>query len=502
MSKNSQEKNYLSVLGSPFVLGLTSTATANIVTARFVKASKNENEDDTQKFLADYPYFQGKCGNLLQTPDTWYMGCGKTKELDEAALGEVFMKLAAQALTSFEEFQIEVPQFLLEKFGASTVAILLTTAFAVSAYPTDFLKKKSAAEKIILKKLLLNVENSAQEYASEFLQKAQENFSLAEHINGMRQVQALPGNFATPETIEKKIHAMSEHYGFQVKVYQQAELEEIGAGGIVAVGKGSVIPPRMISMEYIPEQQDDSTPTMAIVGKGVTFDTGGISLKPGSNMHEMKFDLSGAAATIHAVSAAAALKLPVRVAGVIGLVENMPDGAALKPGDVYTALNGTTVEVQNTDAEGRLVLGDLLTHAQNAFKPNLMVNLATLTGAMMVALGHFYAGVFSNQNKAKDILDIASQNSREPIWHMPMGRLYRDLLKSDIADYNNIGGRAGGSCSAASFLSVFVKEEIPWAHIDIAGIGYSQKGFGVYPPVSGFGIRLLVEAAKELSKRQ
>jgi len=215
-------------------------------------------------------------------------------------------------------------------------------------------------------------------------------------------------------------------------------------------------------------------------------------------MHEMKYDMSGAAAVLHSIAAIAELKLPTHVVAAIGLAENMPDGAALKPGDVYTAYNNKTIEVQNTDAEGRLILGDLLSYVGENYKPALMVNLATLTGACLVALGRFYAGLFTENEDVKNTLLEASKESLEPVWPMPMGPLYKKMLKSNIADYNNIGERWGGASSAAGFLSVFVDKKIPWAHIDIAGIAYMTKGFGVYPTVAtGYGVRLLVELARQ-----
>jgi len=216
---------------------------------------------------------------------------------------------------------------------------------------------------------------------------------------------------------------------------------------------------------------------------------------------EMKYDMSGSATVLHSIAAIAELKLPVRAIGVVGMVENMPGPGAFKPGDVYTSLKGTTIEVQNTDAEGRLVLGDLLTYAEKHYKPDLLIDLATLTGAILVALGPYYAGLFSPGDKTAAIITKASENSLEPVWRMPMNKKFKNQLKSDIADFNNIGGRYGGSSSAASFLSVFVENHEKWAHLDIAGIGFIKKGFNVYPSVAtGFGIRLLTDIAGNLKK--
>lgn len=491
---NNKEKNYFNIPSPPFSLKLGEGSKHRIQLVLM------KNETEKKNIVSDFPYFKASVLEIVQAPAVWYVGCGSIDKLDENYLADIFKAVAKKSVTNLEELQIEIPIEILQKFSGTLTAILLSTAFAVESYPVDFLKNKPQSQKIIVKKILVHIksDNSLEQNSciENFTSALEQNYKIAEHINGMRQVQALPGNYANPETLEKKFRDLAQHYNLKIKVYQKDDLEKIGAGGILTVGKGSAIAPRMITLEYNHDQKD--LPSLALVGKGVTFDTGGISLKPGGDMHEMKFDLSGAASVVHALCAIATLKIPIKASATIGLVENMPDGTACKPGDVYTALNGTTVEVQNTDAEGRLVLGDLLTHAQNQYQPNLMIDLATLTGAIVVALGPYYAGLFTPSQKAKETIEQASKNSGEPVWQMPMGRVYKDLLKSDIADYNNIGGRQGGSSSAASFLSVFVKDQTDWAHIDIAGIAYSKKGVGVYPPVSGFGIRLLVDVAKEL----
>lgn len=497
IKNNNKEKDYFHIPSPPFSLKFGEGANHRI------QLILSDNEHDKTTIASDFPYFKASLLELVQAPAIWYVGCGSLEKLDETHLADIFKTIAKKAVIHLTEVQVEVPIEILQKFSGSLVATLLSTAFAVESYPVDFLKSKPQSQKIMIEKVFVHVksDNSPEQKSSieSFTFALEQNHKIAEHINGMRQVQALPGNYANPESLEKKFRDLAQHYNLKIKVYQKEELEKIGAGGILTVGKGSAIAPRMITLEYNSDQED--LPSLSLVGKGVTFDTGGISLKPGADMHEMKFDLSGAASVVHALCAIATLNIPVKASATIGLVENMPSSTACKPGDVYTALNGTTVEVQNTDAEGRLVLGDLLTHAQAQFRPDLMIDLATLTGAIVVALGPYYAGLFTPSSKAKATIEKASQKSGEPVWQMPMGRLYKDLLKSEIADYNNIGGRQGGSSSAASFLSVFVKEETAWAHIDIAGVAYTKKGVGVYPPVAGFGIRLLVDVAKELAEK-
>jgi len=404
--------------------------------------------------------------------------------------------VARDAAKSFSDLVIRFDAGIQAKLAAEKIARLAMVAFGIAIYPVDFLKKKPESENIKLKNITFDV---SPDYTATWNEIISTYSNLINHVNGMRQVQSLPANYITPETMEKRAKAMAVKFGLKIRIFNQTQLEKMGAHGIISVGKGSVIPPRMIVLEYSPKGVKGKT--LALVGKGVTFDTGGISIKPSSDMHEMKYDMSGSAAAIHAIAAIAEMKLPVRVVAAIGLAENMPDGNAIKPGDVYKAYNGTTIEVQNTDAEGRLILGDVLSYVDKNYKPDYMVDLATLTGACAVALGSYYAGLFSNNNDFKDILLKISEKSLEPVWPLPMGPLYLAQMKSDIADYNNIGDRWGGASSAASFLSVFVNKKTPWIHLDIAGIADIKKGFGVYPAVAtGYGVRLLTELAQELGK--
>jgi leucyl aminopeptidase len=232
-------------------------------------------------------------------------------------------------------------------------------------------------------------------------------------------------------------------------------------------------------------------PPVAFIGKGVTFDTGGISIKPAAGMEEMKWDMAGAGAVIGLMKALAGRKAKVNAIGVIGLVENMPSGTAQRPGDVVKSMSGQTIEVINTDAEGRLVLADAIWYAQDRFKPQLMVNLATLTGAIMVALGQIHAGLFSNNDQLSERLLAAGRASGELLWRMPLGDGYDKIINSDIADMKNVGNRYGGSITAAQFIQRFVNG-VPWAHLDIAGMAWSDKDAPTVPKgATGYGVRLL-----------
>ena len=474
------------------------------ITIKFIASAKTDEKkkSETSKIiLKEYPYFKAGAGEIIKSEKVWYVGAGSQEDLNVDVLGLALINTAKDVAKCFEAITVEFDEIIQETISTDKIARLAITAFGIAVYPVDFLKSKPDSENIKLKSVHFVIQNEDKKSWEE-IQKIYNK--LINHINGMRQVQSLPANYITPETMEKRAKAMATKFGLKIKVFNRAQLEKMSANGIVSVGKGSIIPPRMIVLEYSPAAKSvKNMKTLALIGKGVTFDTGGISIKPSSDMHEMKYDMSGAAASIHAIAAISEMKLNVKVIAAIGLAENMPDGAAIKPGDVYTAYNGKTIEVQNTDAEGRLILGDVLSYVDKNYKPDFMIDLATLTGACAVALGSFYAGLFSDHADLKNMLTDISAKSLEPIWRLPMGPLYKAGLKSDIADYNNIGERWGGASSAASFLSIFVDKKTPWAHLDIAGIADIKKGFNVYPAVAtGFGIRLLTELAMELSKNK
>lgn len=457
-------------------------------------------EKNGKVYIEQMPEFSARVGEELFFSEALHVGIGPLDELDADRLAELFKKIYNRMKFYQKKIEIIIPDSLIEKFKADEIANLGVTAAGISLYSTHLLKTESKSSKAQKKKVQLNkivfvTKDSKQ------CQKSLDYYSeIVDHINGMRQVQALPGNYLTPASMEKRARQMAKKFGLKIQVLKKKDLEKINAGGILAVSRGSEREPRMIILEYNPSQK--KVPTLALVGKGVTFDTGGISLKPSSDMHEMKYDMSGSALALHSIASIAEKKLPVRVVATIGMVENMPDGAAFKPGDVYTSYKGLTIEVQNTDAEGRLVLGDLLSYTEKKYSPDYMVDFATLTGSVVVALGYYHAGLFSNNEKLTSLLEKSSTESLEPLWEMPMGRLYKEELKSDIADYNNIGGRYGGSISAAEFLRLFVDEKTPWAHIDIAGIGFMKKGFNVYSKGgTGYGIRLITRLAENLSQK-
>ncbi|RVA10890.1 leucyl aminopeptidase, partial [Mesorhizobium sp. M7A.F.Ca.US.002.01.1.1] len=280
-----------------------------------------------------------------------------------------------------------------------------------------------------------------------------------------------------------------EGLGVKVEILAEKEMKKLGMGSLLGVAQGSPRGARMAIMQWNGGKPKDSP--IAFVGKGVTFDTGGNSIKPASGMEDMKGDMGGAAAVTGLMHALAARKAKANVVGIIGLVENAVDGHAQRPGDIVTSMSGQTIEVLNTDAEGRLVLADALWYCNDRFQPKFMVNLATLTGAIMVALGQHYAGLFSNNDELAEKLSVAGQATQERLWRMPLGAEYDKLIDSKNADMKNIGGRFGGATIAAQFLQRFVKDT-PWAHLDIAGTAMGAPSNEINQSWgSGFGVRLL-----------
>ncbi|MBX3528656.1 MAG: leucyl aminopeptidase, partial [Rhodoblastus sp.] len=298
-----------------------------------------------------------------------------------------------------------------------------------------------------------------------------------------------------PESFADRAAQVASQYGLACDIFDEPRLRAERMNSLLGVAQGSVRPARMVVLEY--QGAGPDRPWLALVGKGVTFDSGGLSLKPSDSMKTMKGDMAGAATVLGALAAIAQLKLPVNVLGLMGLVENMPSGSAYKLGEVLTARNGVTIEVMNTDAEGRLVLADVLWHVQTKYKPSFMVDLATLTGAIMVALGQEYAGLFSNNDELSERLRKSGEATGEKVWRMPLAPAYDKMIDSKFADMKNTGGRYGGSITAAQFLQRYV-EKTPWAHLDIAGTGMGSPSSDINQSWgSGWGVRLLDRMVKD-----
>ncbi len=314
--------------------------------------------------------------------------------------------------------------------------------------------------------------------------------AIVDGVGLTRELVTEPANIIYPESFVARCERLKA-VGVEFEVLGQAEMEAAGMGALLGVNQGSVHDPRLLVMRWDGTNGTNPTPVV-FVGKGVTFDTGGISIKPAGGMEDMKWDMGGAGAVAGAMLALATRKAKAHVVGVCGLVENMPDGKAQRPGDVVTSMSGQTIEVINTDAEGRLVLCDAMTWVQKKYKPAVMVDLATLTGAMIVALGSEHGGMFANDDGLADQLLAAGKAAGDPLWRMPLGAAYDKLIDSPIADMKNVGPREGGSITAAQFLQRFVDDGVKWAHLDIAGMVWASKPGAVWDKgATGYGVRLL-----------
>lgn len=314
--------------------------------------------------------------------------------------------------------------------------------------------------------------------------------AVAEGVEFTRELVAEPANKIYPLSFVERCEERFAGTGAELMVLDEAAMEKLGMGALLGVGQGSEQPSRLLAIKWLGGNAGD--PPVAFVGKGVTFDTGGISLKPGAGMWDMKWDMGGAGAVAGAMLALAKRKARANIIGVVGLVENMPDGKAQRPGDIVTSMSGQTIEVLNTDAEGRLVLCDALTWTQREFSPSLIVDLATLTGAMIISLGHEHGGMFANDDDLADDLLEAGKGVGDKLWRMPLGAAYDKLIDSPISDMKNIGPREAGSITAAQFLKRFIENGTRWAHLDIAGMVWADKPGRTWDKgATGYGVRLL-----------
>ena len=321
-----------------------------------------------------------------------------------------------------------------------------------------------------------------------------------EGISLTRELVTEPANIIYPETFVERVRASTEGTGLEIEVLDRAAMEKLGMGALLGVAQGSAREARLLVLKW--NGGGEGAKPVAFVGKGVTFDTGGISIKPAAGMEAMKWDMGGAGAVAGAMKAIALRKAKANIVGICGLVENMPSGTAQRPGDVVTTMSGQTVEVINTDAEGRLVLADAITYVQRNYKPSTIIDLATLTGAILISLGHEWAGLFSNNDELASQLQHVGEASGDKLWRMPLAEPFDRLIDSPIADMKNVGPREGGSITAAQFIQRFVDNGTPWAHIDMAGKAWSDKPGTTYDKgATGFGVRLLDEYVSDVLER-
>ena len=377
-----------------------------------------------------------------------------------------------------------------KKLTSQTVGQALAEGAHFGSYRYDEYMAKSKDGRLNSLKVVIG--DAAGDIARQLAKGARIGDAIGTSQSFARTIANRPGNVINPPTLAAATKKMvREAKGLSCVVLDEKQLKAKKMGGILAVGKGSASKPRLIVMKYTPPGRVGSkVPVIGLVGKGVTFDSGGISLKPGSGMQDMKFDMSGGAAVIGAMRAIAAIKPAIRVIGIVPSAENLPSSISYRPGDIITTFSGKTVEVQNTDAEGRLLLCDGLHYAVKQ-KCDIVIDIATLTGACMVALGKYKGGLMGNNDRLIKAFQAASKASGEKIWHMPSGDEYLGEMKSKIADLKNIGSRWGGACTAAAFLSQFVGD-VKWAHVDMAGVDMFDGGRKVGSVGStGFGVRLL-----------
>ena len=416
------------------------------------------------------------------------VGLGKSEELTRPKLEKALTAAARKVATKKDvTAAIAIPESLGDGLTVAQTVETAAIALHVASQGQDGLKSEPGRHPLAAATILVDAADEATANAA-----AARGTVLGEAINLTRELVNLPPQEIYPESFAERAEQVASDLGLKCDVLGQAELEAEKMGSLLAVNRGSSREPRVVSIEY--RGGADDAPTLALCGKGVTFDCGGLSLKTSDGMITMKCDMAGAATVLGAMSAIARLKLPVNVTGYMGLVENMISGTSYKLGDILTARNGTTIEVQNTDAEGRLVLADVLSFAAD-HGADRIIDLATLTGACVVALGEDVTGVFSNDQSWCDDVLAAAKSAGEMAWQLPTFDFYADLLKSDVADCRNIGGRWGGAISAAKFLEKFV-DGTSWVHLDIAGPAFASSNKPHREGgASGCMLRTLVETA-------
>jgi leucyl aminopeptidase len=425
----------------------------------------------------------GKLGQVLMLYDVagtladrvLLVGCGRERDLDEIKFRTVVSKAgealgatgAADAVNCLADLDVK-GRDLYWKIRHCTEAA------SDALYRFERLKSKKSADRSRLKKLVLSVPARGDLPAGE--RAVRDGQAVSAGVELAKDLANLPGNVCTPSYLaEQAIELGRKYRSIATTVLDAGDMKELGMGALLAVAQGSREPAKLIVMEYQGKGGDEKP--IVLVGKGVTFDSGGISIKPAAAMDEMKFDMSGAAAVIGTLRAVAELKLPLKLIGIVPATENLPDGHAIKPGDIVTSMSGQTIEILNTDAEGRLILCDALSYAER-YHPRAVIDIATLTGACVVALGNHASGLFSNHEPLANDLLNASRTSCDRAWQMPLWEDYQTQLDSRFADFANVGGREGGSITAACFLSRFTRK-YHWAHLDIAGTAWrtgKQKG--------------------------
>ncbi len=421
------------------------------------------------------------------------VGCGRERDLSFTQ----YRKIIANAVSTLNDTGSMEAVFYLTELpvkGCNSAQRIRHTIEAAqsSLYRFDQLKSKKDTTRRPLRKIVLTVANRRDLADGE--QAVREGMAITQGIQVAKDLGNMPGNICTPTYLADRAKTLTRVYqNLSVDILEEEQLEELGMNAFLSVSKGSRQAAKLIVMKF-QNAEDPASPPICLVGKGVTFDSGGISLKPGAGMDEMKYDMCGAASVIGTVNAIAELQLKVNLIAVIPATENLPDGLASKPGDIITSYSGKTIEILNTDAEGRLILCDALSYCEQ-FNPAVVIDVATLTGACVVALGKHAAALYSNHSPLAHDLNNAGKATGDRVWEMPLWDEYREQLKSNFADLANIGGRAAGSVTAAIFLSAFCKK-YNWAHLDIAGVAWNS---GTKKGATGRPVSLLTQYVIEQS---
>jgi leucyl aminopeptidase len=444
--------------------------------------------------------FVGKFGTSFLLP---LVGNRDIKKILLLGLGkkEKFTKETARIMagkSALKSREINETNFSIFPFGEAEEKFIESMAEGILLSLYDFDRYKTANSETgdckIQKVRLLVSEGNIEKVQAE-IGRVQ---VITQAVNFARELGNLPPNDCSPSQLVRQCLTMADEFRLRTTVLERYQMESMGLNGIVSVGKGSNNPPKMVIVEYNGSNPNEKP--YLLVGKAVTFDTGGISLKPGDKMDEMKFDKCGGCTVFGLMRAVAGLKLPIRVVGIVPCVENMPSSSSYRPGDIIRMFNGKTVEVLNTDAEGRIILADAIAYGVKYFEPRLIIDLATLTGASIIALGANVAAMMGMDKMLKNRLQKMSEETGEKIWELPLLDEFLDQIKSRVADIKNIGGRQGGAITAAAFLSNFT-DSIPWVHLDIAGTAWTQDGTSEksYNPkgATGFGIRTIVRLLTE-----
>ncbi len=463
---------------------LSTTVSCSLEEGDFLKERSRQIHDNGEKIVAFQPFWcqlQKGRSTIVQVADLL------RTDLSEIETQEVGAKVFAKASSmGEEEVIVDFSQGCSPEFVAQLAAGFKMRGFCFDKYKT----KPEKAKKI---QKVFFVSNQPETSEKAFMDLN----AVVEAVDTVRTLSSEVPNVLTPERLAQEARNLKK-FGVKVETFDEKDMAKMGMNALLGVAQGSVHPPFLAVCQWHGGAKNENP--VALVGKGVTFDSGGISLKPSKDMHEMKEDMTGAAVVLATMQLAASLNLPLNLVGVMGLVENMPSGAAQRPADVVQSFSGQTIEVQNTDAEGRLVLADALSYVEKEFSPRCIVDFATLTGAIQIALGQEYAGLFSNHDGLSQSLISAGQLVKERLWRLPMDPAYDKDIDSDIADVKNVGsGRGAGSITAAQFLQRFIRSTTPWAHIDIAAVTYDKKerpltGTGF----TGFGVRLMGAFLKQL----